>query len=166
MTSSVTVFETPVGPLFARSIDGQLVELSFYNGASDDSGDGADVRNAGVLRDVKVQINEYFARERTRFDLPLNLRGPAFHRRVWAALCEIPYGQTVSYAQLAIGLGVPGAARAVGTANGANPIAIIVPCHRVIGADGSLVGYGGGLDRKRQLLDLESNRVRLALQRT
>jgi methylated-DNA-[protein]-cysteine S-methyltransferase len=92
----------------------------------------------------------------------MQLEGPEFHHRVWEVLCEIPYGQTRSYGQLATELGDPGAARAVGFANGANPIAIIVPCHRVIGADGSLVGYGGGLRRKRILLDLESNRMALA----
>ena len=91
----------------------------------------------------------------TTFDLPLALHGTPFQRRVWAALCTIPYGETLSYGQLAERLGVPTAARAVGLANGRNPVGIIVPCHRVVGANGSLTGYGGGLDRKRRLLAFE-----------
>ena len=91
----------------------------------------------------------------TTFDLPLAPRGTPFQQRVWAALCDIPYGGTLSYGQLAARLGAPSAARAVGLANGRNPVSIIVPCHRVVGADGSLTGYGGGLDRKRRLLAFE-----------
>jgi O-6-methylguanine DNA methyltransferase len=165
MVTASLVFETPVGPLLAVACSGKLIQLSFRHRSdpSDGSNDGVDAGDAELLEAVEGQIAEYFARTRTQFDLPLNLQGPAFHRRVWAALCEIPYGQTVSYGQLAAELGDPGLARAVGTANGANPIAIVVPCHRVIGADGSLVGYGGGLDRKRILLDLESHNVQLAL---
>ncbi len=164
MMNASSVFDTPVGPLLAKASYGKLVELSFCRSPRVGSKDGVvDPRDAEVLHAVEAQIGEYFARERTEFELPLDLQGPEFHRRVWTALCEIPYGRTVSYGQLAAELGVPGSARAVGTANGANPIVIIVPCHRVIGADGSLVGYGGGLDRKRTLLDLESHAERLAL---
>jgi methylated-DNA-[protein]-cysteine S-methyltransferase len=165
MLSESSIFETPVGPLLAVAREGQLIQLSFHHRQAQpvETKDQANARNAELLEAVEAQIAEYFARTRAQFDLPLNLQGPAFHRRVWAALCEIPYGQTVSYGELAAELGDPGLARAVGTANGANPIAIIVPCHRVIGADGSLVGYGGGLDRKRILLDLESHSVQLAL---
>jgi methylated-DNA-[protein]-cysteine S-methyltransferase len=105
---------------------------------------------------AREQLEQYFAGERTAFDLDLEPEGPAFHRKVWEALLTIPYGETRSYGQIADQIGDPGAARAVGYANGRNPIAIIVPCHRVIGADGSLTGYGGGLDRKRTLLDLEA----------
>jgi methylated-DNA-[protein]-cysteine S-methyltransferase len=101
------------------------------------------------------QLAGYFAGELTDFDLPLAPAGTAFQLRVWAALRTIPYGQTTSYGELAGQLGNPGASRAVGLANGRNPIAIVVPCHRVIGADGRLTGYGGGLDRKRWLLDHE-----------
>jgi methylated-DNA-[protein]-cysteine S-methyltransferase len=101
------------------------------------------------------QLAAYFAGELTEFDLPLAARGTDFQSRVWAALRTIPYGRTTSYGELAAQLGNPGASRAVGLANGRNPIAIIVPCHRVIGADGRLTGYGGGLDRKRWLLDHE-----------
>ncbi len=104
---------------------------------------------------VAEQLAAYFHAGLTRFDLPLDLRGTAFQRRVWAALREIPYGETATYGQLAAELGQPTASRAVGLANGKNPIGVIVPCHRVIGSTGSLTGYGGGLDRKRYLLDLE-----------
>ncbi len=109
-----------------------------------------------VLREAFRQLEEYFARRRRRFDLPLDLRGTEFQRRVWKALLEIPYGETRSYGELARKLGVPGSARAVGAANGSNPIAIVVPCHRVIATGGGLCGYGGGLERKKFLLDLES----------
>jgi methylated-DNA-[protein]-cysteine S-methyltransferase len=101
------------------------------------------------------QLAAYFAGELTDFDVPLEPGGTPFQRKVWMALRAIPYGQTVTYGQLAARLGAPGSSRAVGLANGRNPISIVVPCHRVIGADGSLTGYGGGLPRKRFLLDLE-----------
>lgn len=105
---------------------------------------------------VEAQLAEYFEGRRTAFDVPLELAGSPFQRRVWAALQEIPYGETVSYGELARRVGAPSAARAVGVANRENPVAVIVPCHRVIGADGSLTGFGGGLERKRVLLELES----------
>jgi len=109
-----------------------------------------------VLVAARSQLVEYFDGGRTVFDLPLAPTGSEFQLRVWAQLRRIGYGRTVSYGEVAAGLGlVPGASRAVGLANGANPISIIVPCHRVIGANGSLTGYGGGLERKRYLLDLE-----------
>jgi methylated-DNA-[protein]-cysteine S-methyltransferase len=109
-----------------------------------------------VLELTQRELREYFAGDRTGFDLPLAPAGTGFQVRVWNALTEIPYGRTESYGRVAQRLGlVPGASRAVGLANGANPISIVVPCHRVIGANGSLTGYGGGLDRKRFLLDLE-----------
>jgi methylated-DNA-[protein]-cysteine S-methyltransferase len=104
---------------------------------------------------VAAQLHEYFAGERTSFDIPLELEGTEFQLRVWNALCDIPYGETISYGELARRIDQPTAARGVGMANGSNPIAVIVPCHRVIGADGSLTGYGGGVERKRLLLDLE-----------
>lgn len=105
------------------------------------------------------QLGAYFAGELTDFDLELELRGTEFQRRVWRALLAIPYGETRSYGEIAEQIGAPGSARAVGWANGHNPIAIVVPCHRVIGASGSLTGYGGGLDRKRTLLALEKRRA-------
>jgi methylated-DNA-[protein]-cysteine S-methyltransferase len=111
-----------------------------------------------AFRDVVEQVEAYFAGERTKFDVELDMVGTAFQRRVWAALLTIPYGETRSYGEIARQIGSPGAFRAVGLANGHNPIGIIVPCHRVIGSNGSLTGYGGGLDRKRPLLELEKKR--------
>jgi methylated-DNA-[protein]-cysteine S-methyltransferase len=140
--------------------DGKLIELSFSRHAKDP---GTSPISDDVLRAAVAQLGEYFDGRRKTFDLPLELRGPDFHKRVWTALCDIPYGRTISYGQLAKTVGDPDAARPVGSANGANPIAIIVPCHRVIGADGSLVGYGGGLKRKQTLLDLESGNITLPL---
>jgi methylated-DNA-[protein]-cysteine S-methyltransferase len=105
---------------------------------------------------ARDQLAEYFAGERHEFTVPLELEGTPFQQRVWEALRTIPYGETRSYGRIATQIGRPDRARAVGTANGSNPVSIVVPCHRVIGADGSLTGYGGGLERKRYLLDLES----------
>jgi methylated-DNA-[protein]-cysteine S-methyltransferase len=113
-------------------------------------------RSAAPFTGVQAQLREYFAGERTAFEAPLAMDGTRFERRVWRALIDIPYGETVSYGEIARRIDQPSAARAVGLANGRNPIAVIVPCHRVIGADGTLTGYGGGLERKRFLLDLEA----------
>jgi methylated-DNA-[protein]-cysteine S-methyltransferase len=110
----------------------------------------------GAFADASEQLSEYFAGERTSFDVPLVLNGAPFQERAWRALQEIPYGETISYGEQARRIGRPSAARAVGMANGRNPIAVIVPCHRVIGANGTLTGYGGGIERKRLLLDLEA----------
>jgi methylated-DNA-[protein]-cysteine S-methyltransferase len=110
----------------------------------------------GPLAQAARQLGEYFAGERREFDLPLRLDGTEFQRRVWQALTEIPYGETWSYGRLALRVGNPKACRAVGLANGRNPISILIPCHRVIGADGSLTGYGGGVERKRWLLGHEA----------
>ncbi len=107
---------------------------------------------AGPLPEVARQLDQYFAGQRREFDLPLRLHGTPFQRRVWQALVEIPYGVTWSYGELARRIDQPSASRAVGLANGRNPISILVPCHRVIGADGTLTGYGGGLERKQWLL--------------
>ncbi len=162
MKSTITTIESPIGPLFLRARGGQLVTLSFHAFPPGDPAE-TDSANREILDRTKLQLEEYFAQRRTRFDLALDLHGSEFYRRIWQALLEIPYGRTASYGELAERAGVPGQARAVGAANGANPIAIIVPCHRVIGADGSLVGYGGGLWRKQKLLDLESKNLSLAL---
>ncbi len=109
-----------------------------------------------ILRAAQTQLDEYFAGTRREFDLTLDLRGTPFQNRTWSALAEIPYGATVSYGEQARRLGVPRAGRAVGAANGSNPLPIVLPCHRVIGANGALTGYGGGLDAKRWLLAHES----------
>src|SRR5205807_5632410 len=110
----------------------------------------------GAFADVSRQLAEYFAGDRTAFNVPLAAGGTPFQRAVWEGLQDIPYGETVSYGELARRIGRPSAVRAVGLANGRNPIAVIVPCHRVIGADGTLTGYGGGIERKRLLLELET----------
>ncbi len=112
-------------------------------------------REDDAFPEVRRELDEYFAGERTDFEVALEMKGTPFQRTVWSALREIPYGETRSYGELARSIGNPSAVRAVGLANGRNPIAVIVPCHRVIGADGTLTGYGGGLERKRTLLDLE-----------
>lgn len=109
-----------------------------------------------ALRAAREQLDGYFRGDLRSFSLPVSPYGTPFQRRVWSALERIPYGATASYGDIAAAIGAPGSARAVGAANGANPLPIVVPCHRVIGSDGSLTGYGGGLDRKRRLLELEA----------
>jgi methylated-DNA-[protein]-cysteine S-methyltransferase len=121
------------------------------------------VHDKDAFPDVVEQLVAYFAGELTDFDVKLRLAGTTFQRRVWSALAEIPYGETMSYGELAQQIGQPSAFRAVGLANGRNPVAIIVPCHRVIGSSGALIGYGGGLDRKRLLLDLERSHAQPGL---
>jgi len=111
---------------------------------------------SGIVALALNQIAEYLGGQRRDFDLPLDLRGTEFQRRMWAAVAGIPYGETRTYAEIALAIGKPKAVRAVGAANGANPLPLVVPCHRVVGSDGSLTGYGGGLDVKRKLLDMES----------
>lgn len=155
-----TVIDTPVGPLTIVAEEGQILclymDLQRHRPDDDELGEleprGRDTEPFKAAAD---QLDAYFAGDLTTFDLPLAPRGSEFQQRVWAALQEIPYGETESYGQLAERIGSPGGARAVGLANGRNPIGIIIPCHRVVGADGSLTGYGGGIERKRQLLDLE-----------
>lgn len=149
-----TQITSPVGELMLTS-DGEALTGVWFSPHDDlPLDDWVDERD-DVLDDAVAQLESYFAGERTDFDLPLHPQGTDFQLRVWAALREIPYGETISYGELARRVGNPSASRAVGLANGRNPISIVVPCHRVIGADGSLTGYGGGMDRKRTLLDLE-----------
>ena len=153
-----TVVASPIGDLTLIAEDGLLVALHMDGakhvpGSPDELGE----RDDSGLADATGQLAEYFACERTTFDLPLAPVGNAFEQKVWALLREIPYGETRSYGDLARALGDVGFSQAVGAANGRNPLGIIVPCHRVIGADGSLVGYAGGLDRKRFLLALEES---------
>ena len=146
--------ETPFGPVQAVvNDDGALTELKF--GAS--NGNGGSVGNPMVKR----QLDEFFAGKRTAFDLPMAPEGTEFQKRVWAELTRIPYGETISDAELARRVGSEGGARAVGRANATNPIAVVVPCHRVIGADGSLTGYAYGVELKRSLLDFEKGQARL-----
>jgi methylated-DNA-[protein]-cysteine S-methyltransferase len=143
--------QTEIGRIGLAERDGALIELAF-------KAQPAPERRAEpeLIRRAFAQIEEYLAGKRKRFDLPLHAEGTPFMRRVWDELCKIPYGKTRSYKDVAIAIGQPGAMRAVGMANNRNPIALIIPCHRVIGADGSLTGFGGGLDVKRYLLDLEA----------
>ena len=155
-----TVIDSVVGTLTLVAEEGSIVGLymDLRRHRPDDNALGEpDPRGREVepFKAAADQLDAYFAGELTRFDVPLAPRGSEFQQRVWAALQEIPYGRTESYGELAERIGSPGGARAVGLANGKNPIGIIIPCHRVVGADGSLTGYGGGLDRKKQLLDLE-----------
>ncbi len=144
------VIETPIGPLGLVASDTGLRRVSF---------DARGVRADGgspLLDEAAAQLAAYFAGTLVDFDLPLDLAGSDFQRRCWLALATIPYGQTVSYGEQARRLGLgPASARAVGAANGQNPLPVVLPCHRVVGADGSLTGFGGGLDRKRRLLELE-----------
>ena len=143
---------TPIGPLLLSAEDGRLSGVAF--------GGSAGARSAEPLfLEAEAQIDAYFAGELQRFELPLAPRGTEFQHSVWEALLEIPYGSTSTYSELAAAIGRPSACRAVGAANGRNPLAVIVPCHRVIGAAGALTGYGGGLERKRLLLALEAGKA-------
>ncbi|HET6546685.1 MAG TPA: methylated-DNA--[protein]-cysteine S-methyltransferase [Rhodanobacteraceae bacterium] len=147
--------DTPIGPLLLVGDEQCLVEIGLPRDGRAAPPPANSARDGVPLAETRRQFDEYFAGTRTDFDLPLAARGTAFQRRVWDALRTIVYGETVSYAEIARRIGKPAAVRAVGAANGANPLAIVVPCHRVIGADGSLTGYGGGLPIKRFLLDHE-----------
>jgi methylated-DNA-[protein]-cysteine S-methyltransferase len=151
-----TFIDSPLGPLLAVRDELGLAGLYLPTGKRPKAVDPAWTRDDAGFDDVRAQLSEYFAGGRTEFDLPLHPSGSPFQLRVWAALQEIPYGQTQSYGKTAAAIGAPDAARAVGLANGQNPISIVVPCHRVIGANGSLTGYGGGLDAKRWLLAHEA----------
>jgi methylated-DNA-[protein]-cysteine S-methyltransferase len=144
--------DSPIGELLLVSDGRALTHLEMGPRALPSE----ETRDPEALQEASAQLDAYFAGELTEFDLPLAPRGSAFQLAVWRALLDIPYGETASYGEIARTVGRPDAVRAVGTTNGRNPIAVIVPCHRVIGADGTLVGYGGGLPRKRLLLELEA----------
>jgi methylated-DNA-[protein]-cysteine S-methyltransferase len=157
---AAAMIDSPVGPLMLVAGGGALAGLYLNERApakvlaaiGRGPGDGGE---EPVFEEAARQLGEYFGGRRRSFDLPLALDGTAFQQTVWDALLGVGYGETVSYGQLADRIGRPTAARAVGLANGRNPVSIIVPCHRVVGSDGSLTGYGGGIDNKRRLLDLE-----------
>ena len=155
----VTTVDSPIGPLTLMAREGRLTHLVMEDQAHATEVPSGSVRDDAAFAEVTTQLDEYFAGERTAFDIPLDLQGTDFQRRVWAGLCAIAYGETISYGDLARRIGKPNAFRAVGLANGRNPVAVIVPCHRVIASDGSLGGYGGGLDRKVHLLELERSRA-------
>lgn len=150
-----TTIESPVGPLLLAGSRHVLRVLWFGTGRKFQGAHPDWVEAPDEFRSVATQLREYFAGQRTRFDIAVEPDGTPFQRNVWRALQDIPYGETISYGTLAQRLGDVKATRAVGLANGANPIAIVIPCHRVIGASGALTGFGGGLPTKRALLDLE-----------
>src|SRR6266478_7461914 len=156
-----STFESPVGPLLLAGSKAGLLLVSFASGDRPRNVDPEWRPDATAFVEVVQQLQSYFAGERKNFDLALILEGTDFQKRVWTALRKIPYGETISYKELAEIVGSPKAVRAVGAANGANPIPIIIPCHRVIGHDGSLTGFGGGLPLKKHLLELESHQLKL-----
>ncbi|MEM1115105.1 MAG: methylated-DNA--[protein]-cysteine S-methyltransferase [Bacteroidota bacterium] len=157
MPLAALALDTPLGPLVLVSDGEAVVEATFDGTPPPDARPEADA----VLAQATSELRAYFDGGAAAFAVPVRPAGTPFQERVWAALCDIPHGQTTSYGALATRLGDPQASQAVGAANGQNPIAILVPCHRVIGADGSLTGYAGGLERKRSLLALESPQTRL-----
>jgi methylated-DNA-[protein]-cysteine S-methyltransferase len=162
MTWKLT-FKTPLGEMLLLATDRGIAGVWFVVGhryIPEVLVDCADGSRHKVLQRARRQILEYFAGTRTTFDIPLDLRGTPFQQRVWKALRRIPYGKTTTYGTICTYLKAPRAARAVGGAVGHNPVSIIVPCHRVVGSDGSLTGYGGGLDRKLTMLELEGVSVR------
>ncbi len=150
--------DSPVGPLTLAGIGPTLMHLRMADQTHEPDRTGWQPADAGAFDDVVEQLEAYFDGSLIEFDVEFHLEGTEFQRRVWDALRTIPYGETRCYGEIAAQIGSPGAARAVGLANGRNPIGIIVPCHRVVGSTGSLTGYGGGIDRKRILLNLEKAR--------
>ncbi|MEU6169093.1 methylated-DNA--[protein]-cysteine S-methyltransferase [Streptomyces tanashiensis] len=151
-----TVVDSPYDPLTLVAVDGVLSRVHMTGQRHRPPEETFGEPDPRPFGEAIRQLDAYFSGELTEFDLPLNLIGTPFQLRVWEGLLRIPYGETRTYGELAEELGNPGASRAVGLANGKNPVSIIVPCHRVIGAGGSLTGYGGGLDRKQRLLAFES----------
>ncbi|MUL50126.1 methylated-DNA--[protein]-cysteine S-methyltransferase [Mycobacterium sp. CBMA293] len=155
-TLQTRTMDSPVGTITLAGRDGRLRHLRMDDQTYEPSHDGWEPDDTAFPEAVD-QLTAYFAGELQEFELELDLIGTEFQRRVWNALLTIPYGETRSYGEIALQVGSAGASRAVGLANGHNPVGIIVPCHRVIGANGSLTGYGGGLDRKKLLLNLEKS---------
>jgi methylated-DNA-[protein]-cysteine S-methyltransferase len=156
-----TRMESPIGPLLLVADNGGLRRIDFVNGRNPAGPDPQWHDDAEPLRETVRQLRAYFAGELESFDLTLAPQGTAFQLAVWNRLCDIPFGETISYGELARRIGNPNASRAVGLANGSNPIPIVIPCHRVIGSNGKLTGYGGGLPIKEKLLALERRQLRL-----
>ena len=146
---------SPVGRLLLAGDDAGLRMISFQTGRDQAGPDGNWQRDDAHFAPAAKQLNAYFAGELTSFDLPLHFAGTGFQNEVWRALCDIPFGRTITYGELARRIGRPKSSRAVGAANGANPLPIVVPCHRVIGADNSLTGFSSGIEIKKHLLDHE-----------
>jgi methylated-DNA-[protein]-cysteine S-methyltransferase len=163
LMSSITYtrLETIVGPLLLTADEAGLRSIGFENGRRPTHAHPSWRKDESRLRETIRQLRAYFAGKLEKFDLPLAPEGTPFQLEVWKQLCEIPYGETISYGELARRIGKPNAARAVGLANGSNPIPIVIPCHRVIGSNGKLTGYGGGLPIKEKLLALERRQLRL-----
>lgn len=153
------IIDSPVGPLTLAGTGSTLMHLRMIDQTHEPDRSGWEPADEEIFTDAVEQLAAYFAGELTEFELDLDLGGTEFQRKVWGALRTIPYGETRSYGEIAMQIGSPGASRAVGLANGRNPIGIIVPCHRVIGSTGGLTGYGGGIERKRALLALEKSRM-------
>ncbi|CAM5253429.1 methylated-DNA--[protein]-cysteine S-methyltransferase [Streptomyces narbonensis] len=151
-----TVVDSPYEPLTLVAVDGILSRIHMTGQRHRPPEETFGEPDPRPFGEAVRQLDAYFAGELTEFDLPLHLVGTPFQLRVWEELCRIPYGETRTYGELAEALGNPNASRAVGLANGKNPVGIVVPCHRVVGAGGSLTGYGGGLDRKQRLLAFEA----------
>ena len=159
--TSYTEMESPVGPLLLAAHDGGLTQILFVKGRRVVRADPAWHEDRKPLEETIRQLSAYFSGELQRFTLPLAPEGTPFQLEVWRRLCDIPYGETLSYGEIARRIGRPTASRAVGLANGANPLPIVIPCHRVIGSTGKLTGYGGGLLTKEKLLALERRQLRL-----
>ncbi|MEM0912329.1 MAG: methylated-DNA--[protein]-cysteine S-methyltransferase [Pseudomonadota bacterium] len=166
MQTYVSSISTEIGTVVVTASQDAILSVAFIDNDKDSTDEiknnrdsfDSDVANENAISQQGAQqLKEYFAGERRAFSLPLSPQGTTFQNKVWEQLCEVDYGKTASYLDIAKALGKPTASRAVGTANGKNPIAIIIPCHRIIGANGSLTGYAGGLDRKSFLLNLESH---------
>ena len=160
MTSCYTYIDTPLGPVLVQGCEGFVTGL-FLPGHKGRPGPGASWQQSDApFAGVRAQLAEYFAGARQQFDVPLRLGGTPFQQRVWRELLRVPFGGTITYAALAKRVGKPAGARAVGQANGRNPVSIIVPCHRVVGAGGKLTGYAGGTDKKQWLLTWERRATR------
>jgi methylated-DNA-[protein]-cysteine S-methyltransferase len=157
MTTQYTRFETPLGTMFAVATDGEITRLDFTDAkyVAKLADDAKEDRDDPALASCARQVAEYFAGERDAFDLPFAPQGTDFQKRIWREIAKVRFGKTITYSELARRAGAEGSARAAGAATGRNPIAVAIPCHRIVGADGSLTGYAGGLPRKTKLLELE-----------
>jgi methylated-DNA-[protein]-cysteine S-methyltransferase len=158
-----TQIESPLGPLLLAADDSGILEVRFVNGRTPKGPEPEWIRDDddNSLCELADQLNAYFGGKLEKFELTLSPQGTSFQRIVWNKLCNIPYGETISYGEIARRIGNPQASRAVGLANGSNPIPIVIPCHRVIGSNGKLTGYGGGLPIKEKLLALERRQLTL-----
>jgi methylated-DNA-[protein]-cysteine S-methyltransferase len=150
-------YDSPLGPMYATAEDDRITHIEFVGAkyAPEQGSDWLEDPQSPELAACGMQIAEYFAGKRTEFDLPLAPQGSEFQQRVWSEIARVPFGKTISYAELARRAGAVGQARAAGAATGRNPVSLVIPCHRIVGSDGSLTGYAGGLERKRGLLELE-----------